>query len=295
VQSAGAAPADPNYVDLTLDEDMPTAVIQQQIVNFILVEDQTEEEKAAPAAFFFTKWDTMPMSWRALRETRSPTWFTCEIINLFFMVLRLAGEAALAAAIAGGAANGVAAGACFAFNSFFFAKMTGQTGVAAYDFKAVSGWTAVRGKRPAIDIFAYRHVILPINIVDSHWLLGWIDNLECTVMTLDSFGPNDVALAEHLLRYVGDEHAAKKGAPPPTPYRIVQQPADLPRQGNVFDCGPFTSAFGECIARGLRPSSALFSQSDMVFWRDRVAATCLFGAFGLKPQLPLQAGGMAEE
>jgi Ulp1 family protease len=76
---------------------------------------------------------------------------------------------------------------------------------------------------------------------------------------------------------VADEYQDKKGAPLPAPYRVVAQPADLPRQGNGVDCGPFVCAFGESIYRGVLPSSLLFSQRDMLYWRRRVAIACLCG------------------
>jgi sentrin-specific protease 1 len=214
----------------------------------------------------------------ALLQTRVGVWFRCCILNFFFMLLRRAGEAALVAAVASGAPDGVAAGAVWCHNSYFYAKLMEFNGPAPkYDYPGVRGWTAGPSKRAATDLFAYRWVILPVNRGNVHWTMAVIDNRERTVVFLDSLGGDGSDVTEALLRYVADEYQDKKGKPLPAPYRVVAQPADLPRQENSVDCGPFVCAFGECFYRGVLPSSLLFSQRDMLYWRQRVAIACLCG------------------
>ena len=193
------------------------------------------------------------------------------------MLLRQAGVAALQAALARGEPDGVAAGAVWCHNSYFYAKLMEFGVVPGYDFPGVRGWTAGTAKRPAVDLFSYRWVILPVNRSNVHWALGVIDTQERTVTYLDSLGGDGSDVTDALLQYVADEYRDKKGVALPAPYRAVLQPADLPRQQNGVDCGPFVCAFAECYFRGVRPSSAVFSQRDMQYWRRRVAIACLCG------------------
>ena len=145
------------------------------------------------------------------------------------------------------------------------------------NYGSVKSWTAMRGtQRCAVDIFAFRWVVLPINRANKHWLCAVLDNAERTISILDSVHNDDGRdVTDNLLRYIADEHAEKKGAPLPAPYRVVPQPADLPRQTNGVDCGAFICAFGEHFSRGLFPSSASFTQADMLYWRLRIGLTCL--------------------
>ena len=228
-------------------------------------------------AHVFNKVDTLRLTHDEAKDLRGGTWLRDGILNIFFMVLRLAGEAALAAALAGGAPDGVAAGACWAHNSFFYAKLVGQVGEPVYNYAGVRGWTAKRGKRLPTDLFAYRWVILPVNRGNVHWTMAVIDNRERTVMFLDSLGGGGSDVTEALLRYVADEYADKKNASLPAPYRVVAQPGDLPEQTNGVDCGAFVCAFGESYLRGIVPTQRVFSQRDLPYWRRRVGVTCMKG------------------
>jgi hypothetical protein len=232
---------------------------------------------AGDPAHVFNKVDTLRLTHDELKDLRGGTWLRDGIINIFFMVLRLAGEAALAAALAAGSADGVAAGATWAHNSFFYAKLVGQVGPPVYNYAGVKGWTAKRGKRLPTDLFAYRWVVMPVNRGNVHWTMAVIDNLERTVMFMDSLGGDGSDVTEALLRYVADEWADKKGGPLPAPYRVVLQPEDLPQQTNGVDCGAFVCAFGECYLRHITPTSAVFTQRDLPYWRKRVGVTCLKG------------------
>jgi hypothetical protein len=225
----------------------------------------------------FNKVDTLRVTHDEVKDLRAGTWLRDGIVNQFFMVLRLAGEAGLLAA-AGAGRCGLAAGTVWAHNSFFYAKLMGQVGEPVYNYSGVKGWTAKRGKRQATDLFAYRYVIMPVNRGNVHWTFAVIDNLERTVCFMDSLGGDGSDVEEALLRYVVDEWADKKGcAMPGPPYRAVPAPADLPRQHNGVDCGAFVCAFGECFLRGVAPSEDIFTQRNLGFWRKKIGVTVLKG------------------
>jgi sentrin-specific protease 1 len=214
------------------------------------------------------------------RELRSNEWLRDDTVNFFHMILRVRGEAALAAALASGS-SGIAQNLCWAFSSFFYTKLVGEAEEKCYVYARVKNWTSKRGggasARPAVDIFAFRWVIMPINRANQHWVLAVVDNAVRTISILDSWKGNYSDVSANLQRYIADEHLEKKGAPLPALYKVVPQPTDLPRQTNGVDCGAFICAFGEHFSRGLFPSSASFTQANMQYWRLRIALTCLRG------------------
>jgi sentrin-specific protease 7 len=58
----------------------------------------------------------------------------------------------------------------FFFNTFFFSKLTENTGRASMNYKAVERWTS------KVDIFSYDYIVVPIN-EDTHWYLAIICNV----------------------------------------------------------------------------------------------------------------------
>lgn len=219
------------------------------------------------------KVDTLRLTLGDLCDLRPATWLRDGILNFFMMILRVRGEAGLAAAVARGS-DGRGAGLVWTHNSFFYSRLAGQEGGNVYNHANVSSWTAQRGKRLAVDIFAYRYLLIPININNQHWALVVVDNHERTVSYWDSFRNAGKRVVENVLRYMGDEWRNKKGGPPQL-YRRIEHPVGLPEQRNVVDCGAFVCCFAECVARGIPPT--VFAQEDMVHMRLRIAAMCLSG------------------
>ena len=221
--------------------------------------------------------DNLKFTYEEAKDLQPGTWLRDDVINIFYMILRLRGEGAMAAALAAGAPDGIASGACWAHNSFFYAKLMGQVGPPVYNYPGVRNWTAKRGKRSPVDIFAYRYVVMPINRGNVHWAAAVIDNHQRTVTYLDSLRGSGSDVTGALLQYLADEHLDKRGAPLPQPYRVGAPPADLPLQTNGVDCGGFVCAFGELISRGVMPSSACFTQRDLGYWRRRIGVSCIRG------------------
>ncbi|KAL5117499.1 hypothetical protein ACEQ8H_004664 [Pleosporales sp. CAS-2024a] len=57
------------------------------------------------------------------------------------------------------------------FNTFFYSRLTENTGRASMNYKAVERWTS------KVDIFNYDYVVVPIN-QDTHWFLAIICNVD---------------------------------------------------------------------------------------------------------------------
>ncbi|KAK1910634.1 hypothetical protein P3342_008513 [Pyrenophora teres f. teres] len=57
------------------------------------------------------------------------------------------------------------------FNTYFFTKLTGNSGRKSIDYKAVERWTS------KIDIFLYDYIVVPINDSQTHWYLAIICNV----------------------------------------------------------------------------------------------------------------------
>jgi sentrin-specific protease 1 len=203
-------------------------------------------------------------------DLRQGTWLRDATINFFFLLLRVAGVAALAE-------GGPRESHVWAHNSFFFAKLVGQSGPQVYKYEGVKSWTAGRKSKPGVDIFAYRRVIMPINRGNSHWAMAMIDMEERKVYFLDSLRGNGSDVIKHLIQYLKDEWKDKKGGELPWTFTAGVSPDTLPRQQNGVDCGAFVCAFGECFARGLFPTSDIFNQSNLGYWRIRIGVSNLLG------------------
>jgi len=201
-------------------------------------------------------------------DLRPRSWLRDGVINFFFRILRLAGEDALHS-------GRPRATHCWAHTSFFYGKLVGQhPAPPRYNYEGVRGWTAAKSSSPPVDIFAYKRVIFPVNIRNVHWTMVLIDMEERKVYFYDSMSGNGKEVADFVIRYLKDEWADKKGRNFPfIPFTQGKAPKDLPQQNNGNDCGAFVCAFGECLARGLIPSTSIFSQADLGYWRSRIGLT----------------------
>lgn len=216
------------------------------------------------------KVDTSAFTCGDAADLRQGTWLRDATINFFFLLLRLHGVEALAR-------GGARETHVWAHNSFFFAKLVGQSGPQVYKYEGVKSWTAGRKSKPGVDIFAYKRVIMPINRGNSHWAMAMIDMEERRVYFLDSLRGDGRDVIKHLIQYLKDEWRDKKGGEMPWVFEAGVSPTDLPRQQNGVDCGAFVCAFGECFTRGLFPSSTIFDQSHLGYWRMRIGVTNLLG------------------
>lgn len=92
------------------------------------------------------------------------------------------------------------------------------------------------------------------------------------VIVYDSMGGNHDHSLELFINYLEQEHMDKKKTPLNISGWKQETPKNIPRQGNMSDCGAFTCAFAERLSRK-EPFN--FSQKDMVPIRRRMVLSIL--------------------
>ena len=143
-----------------------------------------------------------------------------------------------------------------------------------YTYANVSRWTGKPGK-PKFDIFSCSIVIVPINVVHSHWSLGIIYPQRRLIATPDSIGSGSSRVYDLLLQYVQDEHQDKHGTPLPDVGAWKRLNLPSPQQNNGCDCGAFTLANSDLLALG-EPLD--YTQADIPKFRQSVVLACLNGS-----------------
>lgn len=118
-----------------------------------------------------------------------------------------------------------------------------------------------------VDVFSKDILFVPIN-QSYHWVLGVMDMKNKTVSVYDSLGGNHDHTLSLFLSYLEQEHLDKKKAPFDTSDWKKLTPKDIPRQGNMSDCGAFACTFADRLSQR-KPFN--FSQQDMETIRRRIA------------------------
>lgn len=129
-------------------------------------------------------------------------------------------------------------------------------------YQGVARWA----KRRKINVFEKDRVIVPINIMGTHWALAVIDNRRKRISYFDSLASRgNIAAVELLQVYMSKE--AERLLLPQVTYDLI--PGEkTPQQQNGYDCGVFTCTVAKCIS-GEQPLR--FSQQDMRNIRRRMA------------------------
>ena len=114
---------------------------------------------------------------------------------------------------------------------------------------------------PLKDIFDLDKVFVPINVSNTHWILGIIDITKKEILILDSSVRMNLILDRYayaLFQYVLDEHHNKKKRPlsekeewkiitsSTTATTTITKPT--PQQRNGDDCGVFMCYFATCVS-----------------------------------------------
>ncbi|OQR97074.1 SUMO protease [Achlya hypogyna] len=192
-----------------------------------------------------------------LQCLRPGQWLNDEIINFYFQMLAERD-------ISVHAALGIAAS--HFFNSFFFSKVS----EGGYNFVNVRRWTR------KIDLFAMDKIFIPVNIRNVHWCLAVIFMTEKRIQYYDSMNGAGTECLNVLLRYLGDEHQHKKGAPfDASGWELLPSQPDTPQQGNSHDCGMFTCMFADYLAQN---KELTFRQRNMAFFRRRMVLRTVEGS-----------------
>ena len=139
-----------------------------------------------------------------------------------------------------------------------------------YNYKNVKRWSK---KVPGKDVFNLKYIVCPINLDNLHWTSAVIFVEEKKIQYYDSMGGTIHAKLEGLLRYLKDEHKAKKGAEMDTSeWELVPCASDTPQQRNGFDCGVFTCMFADFVSKDC---PLVFSQDHIDQCRERIALSIM--------------------
>jgi sentrin-specific protease 1 len=154
--------------------------------------------------------------------------------------------------------------------SFFYKKMKGPGG--RLNFSAVERWTK------NVDLFAFKQVLIPVHISETHWTAAMLNLGSQTLSYMDSLKGSDEGCLGLLEDYIRALHAAQKPAAytmhdTPWPRHILK---DHPIQSNGNDCGMFVLVWLECQSES-RPLA--YSQANMLFLRRRAVMALLRGTF----------------
>lgn len=143
---------------------------------------------------------------------------------------------------------------CWTTHFFSTLKQKGYQGVARW------------AKRRKINLFEKDKVIVPINIMSTHWALAVINNKKHTISYFDSLASRgNIAAVELLQTYMTKE--AERLLLPPIDYNLIAG-EKTPQQQNGFDCGVFTCTVAKFVSRD-QPLG--FGQQDMRNIRRRMA------------------------
>ena len=227
---AAAAHARPDYM-------VPTAA-QRALARLHFAESNTFGDHA-----FVTR-DDLILSGSSFCRLKGETWMNDEVINLYF---RLIDERSR---------NHDEFRKVFSHSSLFWAKIT-ESG---YNYGNVARWSK------QIDIFDFDLLFIPINLSNSHWILGFVDLKNQLIGAWDSLNQPDPEYPQLIEMYLRDEWVAKKGGP--FPYHFSVDRTQVPKQDNMVDCGVFISMFAESLARGVGTD---FSQADAAHARLQMA------------------------
>lgn len=145
---------------------------------------------------------------------------------------------------------------CWTTHFFTTLQSKGYTGVARW------------AKRKKLDVTQMELVLVPVNIMGTHWALAAVDNKLKEFQYYDSLSSLGNLKALQILRTYMQEEGKRLNSPIDfNEYKIIPL-MDSPQQLNGYDCGVFTctSAF---FVSGRKPLT--FSQKDMKLLRRKMA------------------------
>jgi len=144
------------------------------------------------------------------------------------------------------------------FSSFFWTKLTED----GYEKGRLNRWTK------KLDIFKKEYILLAVNHGGVHWTSAAINFKRKRVESYDSMGRSRPEVYKVLRNYLDLEHRDKKKKPFDFTEWKNYAMENYPQQENGFDCGVFTCATLEAIARG--EEEFIFTQANMKYIRNKI-------------------------
>lgn len=153
----------------------------------------------------------------------------------------------------------------YAFNSYFFTTMESR------GYQGVNRWM----KRAKVNIANIDKVLIPINVHQTHWVLGVIDMKNKKILYMDSLATRKTSHGERALslmyEFVKGE-TEKQGVPKLAEGFEFEHLLDVPQQQNGFDCGVFTLLNAFYIANN---EPLTYKASDATTFRRIIGHTIL--------------------
>ncbi|CCE80230.1 Piso0_003332 [Millerozyma farinosa CBS 7064] len=131
-------------------------------------------------------------------------------------------------------------------------------------YQSVARWA----KRRKLDVTAKDIILVPVNIMGTHWALAVINNIEKRFQYFDSLSSRGNMPALQLLRTYMKEEGKKLGSSINFESYEIQAAMPSPQQNNGSDCGVFTCVCANYISRG---KQLTYSQKDMKIIRKNMA------------------------
>ena len=164
----------------------------------------------------------------------------------------------------------------YCFSSYLIAKLLRNSSEERrYDFSTARNWHRPRELRQTgTTIFNFKHLLVPVNEGNSHWLLVHVDVESRLICLYDSGGSQTSAKNTNsrylrvMKRYLQDAEAeVVSGRTEQTsqsgPWTIQNRSGTTPKQTNGYDCGVFTLVNMSLIARGIRLDQGSYSQETI--------------------------------
>lgn len=147
---------------------------------------------------------------------------------------------------------------CYGWTTHFFTTLQER------GYLGVARWA----KRRKVNVTEKTLVLVPINIMHTHWALAVVDNEYKTITYYDSLSSRGNLDAVKLIQHYMMEEAKKTGSPLNyAEFELIPNFA-TPQQQNGFDCGVFTCSCAKWVADS-KPLTYL--QNDMKVLRRRMA------------------------
>ncbi|KAG2730784.1 hypothetical protein G9P44_005933 [Scheffersomyces stipitis] len=128
-------------------------------------------------------------------------------------------------------------------------------------YSGVARWA----KRKKINLFEKKKILVPINILNTHWALAVIDNVDKSIRYYDSLSSSGNENAMLNLKDYMKQEASRLNVPV-IDYELYPH-METPQQANGYDCGVFTCTAAKYIALS---KSLTYSQKDMKVIRRRM-------------------------
>lgn len=152
----------------------------------------------------------------------------------------------------------------YVFNSFFYTRLVSN----GYDYSGVRRWPL----RAGIDVRKLDMVLIPVNLMNFHWVLAAIDLKNRSFLYMDSMNRGDSSgVLTTVKKWLYDEIADKHGSGVAEEMNIgcwssSDRPPHVPRQGDNGSCGVFVMYLADYMELGKRPD---FTQEDNSILRKR--------------------------